>query len=890
MPMMRLLLAAIVTVSSSATIAQERSAAKPIGANRAANGGFEDGPWSFDAVNGCQATGGVTKEQAHSGAQSLKLTNKSPYAPNVYGRAFQTLFGIEPFTTYRLSCYVKGKNVGIAWIGGGPGWYHRQRFPEGTYDWKYVESLWTTPASADNYELIICTESPTEAVWVDDVRFEPIAVDRAKHDAVIGAFNQSIAAGQKHLAAVKSKIALLPGAEEEPVIHLGVHVARRFLDRVTSLPPSQSMAWSAMQLEEIDGVLNETDAQVERFRARGGKGMPRPLRFPLGGPVTIRDGLLYTDTSAGKDRPWFFYGMGHFGTVMADLPTWREMGATLVQDGRCGPSSMNKDGTLGEGPRAMLADLDRADMYGVKTDVLTSPHYFPAWAYSASNSAGLHEGGGLGFLNFNIDHPAAKDAIERWCDVASAAMKDKPALLSICLSNEPVYNKSGMTRESLPIYRDYLRQAHCGSVAHLNALYGTRYKGFDEVVPPGHGLAAEVEKNRAYYDWTRFNKKHFSDWHRWMAEIIKKNLPHVPVHAKIMVFYSLDRDKLSYGVDPEEFCDFSDIAGCDAYALPAGDYKTYDWFGHEFWYDLLNSFHNQPVFNSENHIIADGAGPAHIPATMTRAQFWQDALHHQAATTTWVWEKAGDTSLTGSIYYRPANTYGAGRAFIDINRFADEVAAINRAPARVALLYSQPSIFWEEKYAAAIRDIYTYLNFLGEKTTFVSEKRLQDRPLPASVRWIVLPQATHVEERTVAALAEFIAGGGKIICIGSGNLAFDEYHRKRKVPAGLVDGPAVAKFEFQKEASSSQRILQDILKPAELLDAASGKLAWNVEYRLVKHQGATLVPIIDFAAGPITVRCPAIAGKRTIDLLSGEEVDPAAIRLEPMVPRLLHSQ
>lgn len=223
--MMRLLLAAIVTVSSSAAIAQEHSAGKPIGANRAVNGGFEEGPWSFDAVNGCQATGGVTKEQAHSGAQSLKLTNKSTYAPNVYGRAFQMLIGLEPFTTYRLSCYVKGKNVGITWIGGGPGWYHRQRFPEGTYDWKYVESLWTTAATADNYELIICTESPTEAVWIDDVKFEPIAVDRAKHDAVIGAFNQSIAVQLKHLAAVKSKIALLSGAEEEPVIHLGVHVA-----------------------------------------------------------------------------------------------------------------------------------------------------------------------------------------------------------------------------------------------------------------------------------------------------------------------------------------------------------------------------------------------------------------------------------------------------------------------------------------------------------------------------------------------------------------------------------------------------------------------------------------------------------------------------------------
>jgi hypothetical protein len=868
--------------------AQVRPATKPIGPNRAANGGFEEGLWSFEAVNGCQATGEVTKEHAHSGAQSLKLTNKSAFGPNVYGRAYQVIFGLEPFTTYRLSCYVKGKNVGIAWIGGGPGWYHRQRFPEGTYDWKYVETLWTTDAAANDYELIIATESPTEAAWIDDVKFEPVSVDKTKHDAAAEKFNQSIVTQQKRLAELKSKITRLPGAEEEPVIQLGVHVARRYLDRVTALPPVQSIVWSNLQIEEVDAVLNETEKQVEIFRAQNRS--RRPIQFPLGGPVAVRDGLFHTETAAGKDRPWFFYGMGHFGEVMKDLPTWREMGATLVQDGRFGPSSMEKDGTLSESVRTLLADLARADRYGIKTDFLLSPHYFPAWAWNDTTSAGLHEGGGLGFLNFNLDHPAAKDAVGRWCEVISAALKDKPALLSICLSNEPVYDKSGKTHETLPLYRQYLNEVHGGDIARLNALYGTHYKSFDEVNPPGHGLTAEVEKNRAFYDWTRFNKKHFSDWHRWLAGILKKELPHIPVHVKIMAFYSLDRDKLSYGVDPEEFCDLSDIAGCDAYALPSADFKSYDWFGHEFWYDLLNSFHNQPVFNSENHIIADGTGPLHIPATMTRAQFWQDALHHQGATTTWVWERAFDTSLVGSIYYRPANTYGAGRAFLDIDRFADEVAAINRAPSRVALLYSQPSVFWEEKYAGAIRDIYTRLNFLGEKTTFVSEKMLRERRLPAKVEWIVLPQATHVEDATVAALAQFLSGGGKIIHIGDANLARDQYHRERNVPLSLSDGPAVTKLDFQKNAAGSQQALQNLLRPAELLDAASGKPACNVEYRIILYHGATLVPIISFAVEPTTVKLPAIAGKQVIDLLSGEAVDPSSIKLEPMVPRLLRAR
>ena len=209
-----------------------------------------------------------------------------------------------------------------------------------------------------------------------------------------------------------------------------------------------------------------------------------------------------------------------------------------------------------------------------------------------------------------------------------------------------------------------------------------------------------MAKNRAFYDWQRFNKKHFAEWHGWLSQTLKKNLPDIPTHAKIMVFFTMDRDKMGYGVDPEEFTDATDLAGCDAYAFPDGDHQSYDWRGEEFWYDLLNSFHNQPVFNSENHVIPDGTPPVHIPMTMTRAQFWQGALHHQGVTTTWVWEEARDPSLSGSIFFRPANAYGAGRAFVDLGHFAPEVAAINQAPAQVALLYSQPSIFWEEKYAA----------------------------------------------------------------------------------------------------------------------------------------------------------------------------------------------
>src|SRR6185437_14851319 len=107
--MMRSVLVGVLVLCCVAQ-AQSQESAKPIGADRVQNGGFEQGAdgWPFVAANGCQASGQVTREQAHGGSQSFKITNKSAFAPNVYGKIEQIINGLQPFTTYRISCYVKG--------------------------------------------------------------------------------------------------------------------------------------------------------------------------------------------------------------------------------------------------------------------------------------------------------------------------------------------------------------------------------------------------------------------------------------------------------------------------------------------------------------------------------------------------------------------------------------------------------------------------------------------------------------------------------------------------------------------------------------------------------------------------------------------------------------
>ena len=86
------------------------------------------------------------------------------------------------------------------------------------------------------------------------------------------------------------------------------------------------------------------------------------------------------------------------------------------------------------------------------------------------------------------------------------------------------------------------------------------------------------------------------------------------------------------------------------YAFPTGGEYPYDWRGDEFFYDLLNSFHNQPVFNSENHIIPDGTGPTHVsPQHTVRGAVAGSAVHHQGVMMIWVWESRRSVWSAASI-------------------------------------------------------------------------------------------------------------------------------------------------------------------------------------------------------------------------------------------------
>ncbi len=817
--------------------------------NLVSNGGFENGltPWGVQ-VSLAQAKGTIDSSVYHGGKHSFRMTNASKAAPNVFVRVYQKIRGVKPNTTYRIGTWCKGMAADGAWIGGGQGWQIRESLPAGDFGWTWVSLEWITGPKETEFDLMVAVEGPTKALWIDDVEMVEVKEDPAER--------AKIAAGLKEISARFEKIRQTAkdhsNLTADAYVTLGLEVAERFILRLGNkdLGGKQSIKWSARQVDEIREVLDRTQNEIENILQK-------------------KRGIERTDSP-------FYYG-GYVGwDAIMDFPCFNKIGATLYQTER-GPAEVQPDGTLDPKGQAFVRDtLNAAQANGVKVDLILSPHWFPEWAYRESPD--LTNIRRFGFIKYNIDHPKAREVVQKWLNTFIPRVKDHPALYSFCLSNEPMYVNSGRDSYSKSLWPEFLKRRH-GKIEVLNALYGKTFKSFPDVPVPGFEMPEKLSERRAFYDWVQFNQEHFADWHRWMNGIVKEKAPKIPTHSKVMAHYFLP-DMVMSGIDPELICGITDLAGNDAYAYvtPEGPY-AYNWVHEEIWYDLLHSFRGQPVFNSENHTIKDGfEGP--VSSANTYAVLWQGAIHHQRATTLWVWCEAEAGELRGSLYFRPANIYSAGKAMLDLNRLQPQVLALSKARPRVALLATMNSTFWEKDYGQTVKNIYTILAFMGQPVTFVTERQLAAGKF-ADVEWIILPRATHVTSPTVEALRAYAKKGGKLILTGEENLEWDEYHRKRILPAEFQNAARV-------DASGDnlrQILVKDGLFIVELHDSKTGKPAGGIEYRVVPFRGKHLINLTNFLPQTRTIKLN-IPG-RAVDLISGNAVDMKNIILAPMIPQLL---
>ncbi len=642
------------------------------------------------------------------------------------------------------------------------------------------------------------------------------------------------------------------------------------------------------QLVELVDIATRCEAELTALET--GARLPAVPRYRIS-PVRIADGAFRTqvtwpDGRVEDDWPLVFTGYGHFSSVVRDLPLMQGYGMNVIQI-EMGPSSVvtGPDSLNTEPIDGLVRSLDRAAESGVAVCLLLSPHYMPDWVYEKWPEVGGVEGG---FLRYSIDSPHTRAVLERFLRTIVPRVASHPALHSFCLSNEPIYRDATRAPENRPLYNAWLRQRH-GTIEAVSAAHRATYASFDDVPvdPPPAGV---TPTRQARYDYYRFNNERFAAWHRWMADVIHEMAPEVPVHAKAMntVFSSVGQNM---GVDPELFCEFSQIAGNDCWKWYSGGRNGYasEWQGENMYFDLQRSILGQPIFNTENHVIVDREKGT-IPAAHIRNIIWQSAIHGEGASTTWVWERTYDerSDFAGSIMHRPECCDAHGRTGLDLLRLGPEANAFQREPARVALVYSIASLCYGLDAERILGRTYEALNFTGEKIDFLTEKQLA-RGDAGKYALVIAAGTTNLPEDAYRGLEQYAEAGGRVLAVGEGSLTRDDRDRPR------AWGPATGLTRVDEAVA--RELLPALLaqldslpgeRPVRAIDPETDGPAWGIEALTAQLDGRRLVNLTNYLPTPVRFRLEGASGA-WIERFSGRPC-PAEIELQPLEVMLVDDQ
>jgi hypothetical protein len=435
---------------------------------------------------------------------------------------------------------------------------------------------------------------------------------------------------------------------------------------------------------------------------------------------------------------------------------------------------------------------------------------------------------------------------------------------------------------------DAADRASPGAAGNLNAAYGTKFTGFEEIELPQDASCYGL-----YFDRWRCNQDRFVAFHQMLRDRIHKYAPDLPVHAKVMSHAFEDPGRFEVGIDYERFSQLDRIAGNDCVMDFAdqrrGEYAC-EWLTMAINYTLQHSAApGSPIFNSENHLIADG-DTRYIPEDYIRTVFWQEAIHGQGATTTWVWERAQGGDFAENILTR-ANCVGAmGRAGLDLQRLAPEVHALSQARAEVAILYAYSSLLPSKDYVDEARAAFEGAYFTGAVSDFISERQIESGKL-AQYKVIIAPRASHAPEKVVEALNQYIRAGGTLLTVGA-CFTRNEYGRSRH--AALVPSGRGMLLSYPTSLSprAYREILEGVLDKAGVtrlarVEGAHGEPVWGVNVRAVEADGRVLVNLLNLSRESRQIRLltkPAVT--TALNLLDGKEME-RIFTLAPMEPLLL---
>lgn len=642
---------------------------------------------------------------------------------------------------------------------------------------------------------------------------------------------------------------------------------------------------AAMTGQEVADILNLLEKDLKTLRD-GGK-LPEVWKY-RSSAVTLNNGWPVAEAvredGRKERRPVIFTGFGHFGDIDRDMAIFPDTGVNAVQI-ELGPSALfPREGKTREFEAdysvvnsRILPMMEKAWKNNIKIALLISPHYHPAWLLKKYPELTAPSG----FLKYEINQPKAREMVQAYIAALFGKLKESPyfgAIHSICLSNEPVYTACRPDNPfSRQEFKRYMEKKY-GPVAKFNQTAGSGFADYDAM------LDAVTQNNpAAKYEFYTFAREAFADWHRLLAEEVKKAVPEMPVHTKIMVFSS--PFEYATGVDPELMADFSDYNGNDNYFYRRGRWVA-DWDVTAMTHEMQISAKPMSIANTENHIIPDCETRPVSNDHIYTANF-QQFITGASTLTTWVWadyqyefaKKTPSHSFIGNIFLRPGNIAAHCLSGLDGIRLAPEIRKFMDARPEVAILYSPTAtILNPGVYRAETDALYTALCFTGYRPRFLSERQLARGEFGNS-KLLYVAGAKNVSRAARQGMKKFAANGGKI-ALTPGSLAQDEF-----------GSPAAPDFPTEPVAPETPDTLAAQIHRSGVAPLpVSVKVAHEegnsgVFFRMVPDgKGAWLVNLVNYNFEPRKIRLEG-AGEWS-DLIREGGFQPE-FELAPLKPQLL---
>lgn len=553
------------------------------------------------------------------------------------------------------------------------------------------------------------------------------------------------------------------------------------------------------------------------------------------------------------------------------------------------------------------AVFKKAEDNGINITLLTAMHYFPDYMYTYDPTIANGDVTKFPtFMPFNPTHPEVIKVINKFLEELIPLVKDSKALHSITLSNEPQFTVNVYPDYYLDSYHAMLKEKY-STVTEMNKAYGgTSYADFADVSMPLSTDRRSTERQKLAYfnDYRLFNESIITKYHKAIYDKIKALAPEILLHTKGMSSMNAigtSGNRIQLGVNNEEFSEFLDLNGCDAWAY-YGDQKD-TLMGKTMWYDYMTSVKNAPVVNSEDHILKDSSTLSRRDAEfkMNMADIWQGAMHGRGASVLWLYDNS-DRSKNNTGYYNTNLTRRAdylaeiGKTALDLNRLSGEVSAINNEAARVAILYSDSSLVLNPYALNASYIAYQQAMFNGEKVFFVNETNPQTLN-QNDIDLLIVPCSNYMKAETLSEIKKHIDDGGRVLLLNANNKSWlDENGGEHD--AALLNSvtsrsetvsfsSASDMYTYDGGSAVANKLKSELAKLSHIVEVSASNA--NTEWLSAEYDGGYVINVCNYGTASAEISLTAQDGydiENVYDLISGEKVG-AKFSLSPNEPKLL---